>query len=109
MRIKRKNYTLEEKIKILKTHLVNERPQLGKRDPNWHSRFTQAQANVSQKRRRSKARLKEGQNLRAAVEATVRQVKYPFPAGKVPVRGQFRVTCMLIGSAVMRKIRRIQR
>jgi hypothetical protein len=80
----------------------------GKRDPNWHLRFTQAQANVSQRRRRSKARLKEGQNLRAAVEATVRQVKHPFPAGKLPVRGQFRVTCMVIGSAVMSNIRRIQ-
>jgi hypothetical protein len=81
----------------------------GKRDPNWHLRFTQAQANVSQRRRRSKARLKEGQNLRAAVEATVRQVKHPFPASKLPVRGQFRVTCMVIGSAVMSNIKRIQR
>jgi len=81
----------------------------GKRDPNWHLRFTQAQANVSQRHRRSKARLKEGQNLRAAVEATVRQVKHPFPASKLPVRGQFRVTCMMIGSAVMSNIKRIQR
>ncbi|MDF1521104.1 MAG: hypothetical protein P1P73_11585, partial [Brevefilum sp.] len=32
-----------------------------------------------------------------------------FPAGKLPVRGQFRVTCMVIGSAVMSNIRRIQR
>ncbi|MDT8382662.1 MAG: hypothetical protein RQ728_10470, partial [Brevefilum sp.] len=37
------------------------------------------------------------------------QVKHPFPAGKLPVRGQFRVTCMVIGSAVMSNIRRIQR
>jgi len=43
------------------------------------------------------------------VEATVRQVKHPFPAGKLPVRGQFRVTCMVIGSAIMSNIRRIQR
>jgi len=81
----------------------------GKRDPRWHLRFTQAQINVAQRRRRSKARLKEGQNLRAAVEATVRQVKHPFPASKLPVRGQFRVTCMMIGSAVMSNIKRIQR
>jgi hypothetical protein len=81
----------------------------GKRDPNWHLRFTQDQTNVSQRRRRSQVHQKEGRNLRAAVEATVRQVKHPFPAGKLPVRGQFRVTCMVIGSAIMSNIRRIQR
>ena len=51
----------------------------------------------------------EGRNLRAAIEATVRQVKHPFPAGKLPVRGRFRVTCMVIGSAMTANIRRIQR
>jgi hypothetical protein len=81
----------------------------GKRDPRRHYRFTQAQANVAQRHKRSQIHLKEGRNLRAAVEATVRQVKHPFPAGKLPVRGQFRVTCMVIGSAVMSNIRRIQR
>jgi len=81
----------------------------GKRDPRWHLRFTQAQANVSQRRRRSQIHLQDGRNLRAGVEATVRQVKHPFPAGKLPVRGQFRVTCLVIGSAIMSNIRRIQR
>ncbi len=81
----------------------------GKRDPRRHLRFTQAQANVAQRRRRSQIHLQEGRNLRAAVEATVRQVKHPFPAGKLPVRGQFRVACMVIGSAAMSNIRRIQR
>jgi len=47
--------------------------------------------------------------LRAAVEATVRQVKHPFPASKLPVRGKFRVSCMVIGSAMITNIRRIQR
>jgi len=47
--------------------------------------------------------------LRSAVEATVREVKHPFPAGKLPVRGKFRMTCMLIGSAAMTNVRRIQR
>ncbi|MDO9546165.1 MAG: hypothetical protein Q7J07_05390, partial [Pelolinea sp.] len=51
----------------------------------------------------------EGRNLRAAVEATVRQVKHPFPASKLPVRGRFRVSCMLIGSAMITNVRRIQR
>lgn len=74
----------------------------------YHLRFTQAQANVSQQRRRSQIHLTEGRNLRAAVEAAVRQVKHPFPASKLPVRGQFRVSCMVIGSAAMSNIRRIQ-
>jgi hypothetical protein len=39
----------------------------GKRDPRWHLRFTQAQANVAQRRRRSQFHQEEGRNLRAAV------------------------------------------
>jgi hypothetical protein len=81
----------------------------GKRDPRRHLRFTQSQANVAQRRRCSQIHLEEGKNLRAAVEASVRQVKHPFPAGKLPVRGQFRVTCMVIASAAMSNIRRIHR
>ncbi len=80
----------------------------GKRDPRHRLRFTQAEVNVAQRRRRSQIHQEEGRNLRAAVEATVRQVKHPFPGGKVPVRGQFRVTCMILGSAMMGNIRRIQ-
>jgi len=80
----------------------------GKRDPRHRLRFTQAQVNVAQRRRRSQIHQEEGRNLRAAVEATVRQVKHPFPGGKLPVRGQFRVTCMILGSAMMGNIRRIQ-
>ena len=64
---------------------------------------------MSQRRRRSQIHLQEGRNLRAAVEATVRQVKHPFPASKLPVRGLFRVTCMVIGSAMTTNVRRIQR
>jgi len=79
----------------------------GKRDPRRHLRFTQAQAHVAQRRKRNQIRLEEGRNLRAAIEATVRQVKHPFPAGKLPVKGQFRVTCMMIGSAIMSNIKRI--
>jgi len=80
----------------------------GKRDPRHRLRFTQAEVNVAQRRRRSQIHREEGRNLRAAVEATVRQVKHPFPGGKVPVRGQFRVTCIILGSAMMGNIRRIQ-
>ena len=61
----------------------------GKRDPRRHLRFTQAQAHVAQRRKCNQGHLEEAHNLRAAVEATVRQIKHPFPAGKLPVRGQF--------------------
>lgn len=83
--------------------------QPGKRDPRLHLNFSKSQANVSQRRRRSLAGLKEGRNLRAAIEATVREVKHPFPASKLPVRGQFRVTCMVIGSVLATNAHRIQR
>jgi hypothetical protein len=39
----------------------------GKRDPRRHLHFTQAQANVAQRHRRSQIHLQEGRNLRAAV------------------------------------------
>ena len=81
----------------------------GERDPRWHLRFSQEQANMSGRRRRSLIHQKEGRNLRAAVEATVRQVKNPFPASKLPVRGRYRITCMVIGSALVSNVRRIQR
>jgi hypothetical protein len=90
--------------------LVGQCPaQPGKRDPHHHLRFTQAEAHASERRRRSQGQVKEGHNLRAAVEATVRSVKHPFPAGKLPVRGKFRVACLLIGSAAVSNVRRIQR
>ena len=80
-----------------------------KRDPDFHMRFNQKQVNMSQRRRNSLIHQKEGRNLRAAVEGTVHQVKHPFPAGKLPVRGRFRVTSMMIGSAAMANIFRILR
>ena len=80
-----------------------------KRDPRFHLRFTQDKANAAKRRRQSQKQQQEGRNLRAAVEATMRSIKHPFPAGKLPVRGKFRVTCLLVGSAAMTNIRRIQR
>lgn len=82
--------------------------QKGKRDIRFHLRFDQKQINTSQRRQRSLAHQEEARNLRAAVEATVRQVKHPFPASKLPVRGRFRVSCLVIGSALMSNIRRIK-
>ncbi|HEX7556698.1 MAG TPA: transposase [Leptolinea sp.] len=83
--------------------------QRGKKDLRFHLRFNQNQLNMSERRQRSQIHLEEGRNLRAAIEATVRQVKHPFPASKLPVRGKLRVTCMVIGSAMTTNVRRIQR
>lgn len=89
--------------------LVSQCPaQPGKRDPRQHVRFTQAEAQASERRRRCQVQQKEGRNLRTAVEATMRSIKHPFPAGKLPVRGKFRVASMLIGSAAVSNMRRIQ-
>jgi len=81
----------------------------GKRDERHHLRFTLSEVQMAQRRRRSREYQKKGRNLRAAVESTVRSVKHPFPVGKLPVRGHFRVTCLVIGSAAVANLRRIHR
>jgi len=108
---KRKGYVAHFEAKVCEVcPLVDKCPaRKGKRDTAWHLRFTQAQMNVSQRRRRNQAHEHEARNLRAAVESTVRQIKHTFPAGKLPVRGLFRVSCMLLGSAMMANVRRIHR
>jgi hypothetical protein len=83
--------------------------QTGKRDTRLRMRFTQVEAQSSQRRRLSKENKPRAGNLRAAVEATVRSVKLPFAEAQLPVRGKFRVACMLIGSAAVANVRRIQR
>jgi len=84
--------------------------QAGKQtDPRLRLRFTLAEAQAAQRRRRCAENKQRSGNLRAAVEATVRSVKLPFPEAQLPVRGEFRVTCMLIGSAAVANVRRIQR
>lgn len=80
-----------------------------KRDPRYLITFTTKEMRTAKRRRDYRAYQKDSQNLRAAVEASVRSLKHPFPAGKLPVRGQFRVTCMTISSAATTNVRRIQR
>ena len=83
------------------------RPQ--KRDPNYLLAFTLKQVRSAQRRKVFLEHQDHGQNLRAAVESTVRSLKHPFRAGKLPVRGQFRVTCLVIASAIHVNVRRICR
>jgi len=84
--------------------------QAGKQtDPRLRLRFTLVEAQAAQRRRRCAENKQRPGNLRSAVEATVRSVKLPFPEAQLPVRGQFRVNCLLIGSAAVANVRRIQR
>jgi len=79
----------------------------GKYRPSHRITFPPSQVAVAQRRRRAQAKKQEAKNHRAAIEGTVHQVKHPFPAGKLPVRGLFRVTCMMVASAAMANVRRI--
>jgi hypothetical protein len=81
---------------------------LGRR-PKRALRFSKQQFHVARRRQLSSQAKASGQNLRSAVEATVRSVKHPFRNGKVPVRGQPRVSMLIIGSAAMSNVRRICR
>jgi hypothetical protein len=81
----------------------------GKRDPRPLLRFTKDQVAVAQRRQRSAAARTSGRNLRSAVEATIRSIKLPFNDDQLPVRGRFRVGCMMIGSAAWTNVRRINR
>jgi hypothetical protein len=89
-------------------HLAERCPaQPGKKRPSFRLRFTPAQMAVAQRRRKMRLSKQDGKNPRAAIEGTVREVKHPFPAGKLPVRGLFRMTCLMVGSAAMTNVRRI--
>jgi hypothetical protein len=84
-------------------------PQPDNRRCSLRLTFNQAEVEKSQRHRRSQAMHGADHNPRAAVESTVRSVKHPFPAGKLPVRGLFRITCLIVASAAMTNVRRIQR
>jgi hypothetical protein len=80
-----------------------------KRKPERVLRFSQHEVDLALRRQRSAQARASGQDLRAAVEATVRSVKHPFGNGKVPVRGKPRVSIVMVGSALMSNLRRIHR
>lgn len=83
------------------------RAHLGK---GWRLlRFTQTEFDLAQRRQRCKAYHQGAHHLRAAVEATIGALKRPFSDDQLPVRGKFRMGAMMIGSAFMVNVRRIQR
>ena len=80
-----------------------------KRKPRHVLRFSQGETDLALRRKRSADVRATGKNLRAGAESMVRSVKHPFRNGKLPVRGKPRVSMMVIASAAMTNIRRIQR
>jgi hypothetical protein len=80
-----------------------------KRDRRYMLSFTLKELRAAKRRRNYMLYKKEKGNLRAASEATMRSAKLSFPAGKLPVRGKFRVTSMMIASTLHLNMRRIWR
>jgi hypothetical protein len=80
-----------------------------KRKPEQVLRFSQADLDLALRRQRSADARTRKQNLRPAVEATIRAIKHPFCNGKVPVRGLPRVRMVMVGSAAMNNVRQINR
>ena len=79
----------------------------GKRRASFRLSFLPSQVAVAKRRRKMRQSKQEGKNHRAAIEGTIREVKHPYPTGKLPVRGLFRMTCLMVGSAAMTNVRRI--
>jgi hypothetical protein len=69
----------------------------------------QAALDLTQRRRAARAAQANPGNPRAAVEATIAALKRPFANDQLPVRGRFRVSQMIVGSALMVNLRRIHR
>lgn len=79
----------------------------GKKRPSFRLTFRASQIAVAKRRRKMRQSIQEGRNHRAAIEGTVREVKHPYPTGKLPVRGLFRMTCIMVCSAAKTNILRI--
>jgi hypothetical protein len=77
--------------------------------PTLCARFSHDNFNCAIRRQRARDYHLQHTNLRAAIEATIAALKHPFNADQVPVRGRFRLSLLMIGSAAMINIRRIQR
>jgi hypothetical protein len=71
--------------------------------------FDRHDAEIANRRRRIAQDQQLGRNLRVAIESTIASLKCPFNFGQLPVRGLFRVSMVMIGSATMANVRRIHR
>jgi hypothetical protein len=80
-----------------------------KRQPQRTLAFDQHDAEIARRRRRIAADRQNGRNLRVTIESTIASLKRPFCFDQLPVRGLFRVSNLLLGSATVANVRRIQR
>jgi hypothetical protein len=78
------------------------RVQPRKAGPTLYVRLRSIKAAIQRQRLRP-----EDKPIRAAVEATIRSLKHPFPGGKLPVRGLIRATMVVCCSAMMVNLRRL--
>jgi hypothetical protein len=78
------------------------RVQPRKAGPTFYVRLRSIKAAIQRQRLRP-----EDKPIRAAVEATIRSLKHPFPGGKLPVRGLIRATMLVCCSAMMVNLRRL--
>jgi len=76
-------------------------------DPQHRLHITEIETFTVARRQHSQVQQQERRNLLAAVELVVSSYKYLFRSGKPTVKGQFRMTCLLIGSATVANIQRI--
>ena len=109
----KKGYVARFSVSICETcpfHQARKCPtRFRKRKQFYGLYFTPSKMLLALRRQRNEVFQKSRRNPRAAVEATVRAVKLPFPKGKLPVRGRFRMFYMMIGSAAINNVRQIQR
>jgi len=109
----KKGYVARFSVSICETcpfHQARKCPtRLRKRKQFYGLYFMPSKMLLALRRQRNEVFQTSRRNPRAAVEATVRAVKLPFPKGKLPVRGRFRMFYMMIGSAAINNVRQIQR
>jgi hypothetical protein len=109
----KKGYVARFSVSICETcpfHQAGKCPtRFRKRKQFYGLYFMPSKMMLALRRERSKIFQITKRNPRAAIEATVRAVKLPFPRGKLPVRGRFRMFYMMIGSAAINNVKQIQR
>lgn len=109
----KKGYVAKFAVTICETcpfHQARQCPALYRKRKQFYGLyFLKSKMLVTLRRQRNQAFQQSKHNPRAAIEATVRAVKLPFPRGKLPVRGRFRMFYMMIGSAIINNVRQIQR
>ena len=83
------------------------RPRGNQRSPALY--LTKRQILLACKRQALRNLPQSERNLRPPIESAMHSLKNPFRQRKVLLRGKFRVSCALIGSAFMTNLRRIHR